>query len=118
MVVIKDKSYLITHRVNLGQFFDMPEEDAYIVLREPDTFTLTKMNEAKQTDDASGRAFVEFFAGVLPDLVVDHDLYKTETQKMTAQEVRDLVYDKMEIFMHIVTEYTEHVLFTLGKKSE
>lgn len=117
MVVIKDKSYLITHRVNLGQFFDKPEEDAYIVLREPDTFTLSKLRSAKDAGEESGGAFIDLFAGVLPDLIVDHDLYKSETQKLTAQEVRDFIYDKTEILTCVVGEYSTNVLSFLGGKS-
>lgn len=118
MVIVKDKSYLITIKVNIGKFFNLPEADAFVTLREPDTITLTKMNEAKNIEGGSGRAFIEFFSGVLPGIIVDHNLYKNDSEKLSTEDVRDLVCDKMDIFVHLVDEYAQKVLFTLGKKSE
>lgn len=121
MVVLKDRSYLITTRVNLGQFFGQPEEDAYITMREPDTFDANRLRKVSQAGQASGDSteILETFAELLPKLITDHNFYDgSEDVKMPVEKLASVVMDKPELFAYLVQQYSENVLFILGKKSE
>jgi hypothetical protein len=116
MVIVEDSKYLVSEKILIGQFFGLPEQDAFIELREPDTRTMMKMQKASRTEDTE--QVVEAFIEVFPKVLVDHSLMKSEKEKMTAAEVIEVLEKKMELFMYVVTTYSEKVLFTLGKKKE
>ena len=119
MVVVKDKSYLITCKVLLGDFFGRDAEEAFIELREPDNFDMNKMNVAisKAQKDGDNTSTLTVFREVLPRIIVDHSLYKSETEKMDAEEVAVLVMDKTDMFTAVLDQYSREVLFTLGKRN-
>lgn len=115
MVIVRDEKYLVSARIPIGQFFSLPDDDVFVELREPETKTTMRLQRASQTNDIEKvvDAFVEAFPGIL----VDHSLMKSETEKMEAAEVINTLAKKLELFMYVFTEYSNKVLFTLGKKS-
>lgn len=126
MVVVKDKgNYLVTCRVFLGKFFNVPEEDAFIELREADTRTSKRMSDAAKKAKAEGdnSKMVDVFLEELPGLVVAHSFYKppkegqTEPEIMTNAEVIELLADRLSIFELVASEYSKKALFTQGKGS-
>ena len=114
MIIVND-SYLIAAKINVGEFFNLPDGDVFIELREPDTRTMFKLEAAFKTGE--NEKIIDTFLNALPGLIVSHSLMKTEKDAMAPQEVADTVARKLSLFMHILTEYKERVLFTLGKKS-
>jgi hypothetical protein len=119
MIVVKENDYLVKHRAEVGQFFGQAPADAYIELREPSTFDASRLQiVSKQAQDEGGEGpIITFMAELLPRIIVDHSLYKTETKKLEKEEVAKLILDKTELFAFIVDEYSRNVLFTLGKGS-
>jgi len=114
MVIVND-SYLIAAKINVGEFFDLPPADVFIELREPDTRAMFKLEAAFRSGD--NEKIIDTFLSALPGLIVSHSLMKSEKEAMTPAEVTETVERKLSLFMHILTEYKEKVLFTLGKKS-
>jgi hypothetical protein len=114
MVIVND-NYLIKAKVLLGQFFDVPEEDVFIELREPTSKALFKMEEAFKSKDSM--TILTVFIDLLPSLITAHNLMRSETEKQSNAEVAAIVENKMDIFMHVLNKYKDDVLFTLGKKS-
>jgi hypothetical protein len=114
MVIVND-SYLIAAKILVGEFFGLPDGDAFIELREPDTRTMFKLEAAFRSRD-NGQ-IIDTFLAALPGLIVSHSLMKNEKEALLPGEVAEVVARKLELFMHILTEYKEKVLFTLGKKS-
>lgn len=127
MVIVKDKgSYLLTCRVLLGDFFGVSLEEAFVELRETDTRTAKRLSDASKKTKQGGddSEMVDVFLAELPDLVVAHSFYKPnpdqakEPELMSGKEVISLIADRLAPFERVVTEYSEKVLFTQGKKSE
>ncbi len=115
MIIISD-SYLVSAKINVGQFFGKPDAEAFIELREPDTRTMFKINAAFKTGD--NEKIVETFLGVLPGLIVAHPFMKSQTEAMSQKEATEVIASKLDLFMHVLTGYKEQVLFTQGKKSD
>jgi hypothetical protein len=127
MVIVKDKgNYLVTCRINLGGFFGVPEEDAFVELREADTRTSKRLSDAAKKAKAEGEnsKMVDIFLAELPGLVVAHNFYnpakegQPEPGIMTSAEVIELLADRLPIFEKVAEEYCNNVLFTRGKGSE
>lgn len=127
MIIVKDKgSYLVTCRVLLGDFFGVSQEEAFVELRETDTRAAKRMSDAakKGKQEGDDAKMVDVFLSELPGLVVSHSFYKPnpdpagEPILLGGKEVIDLIADRLEPFERVVTEYSEKVLFTQGKKSE
>ena len=114
-MVIVNNNYLITARINLGRFFGVPEADAYVELREPSTFDALKMEKAAKGGEPEESLAV--FREILPRLIVEHNLYRSESEKLSPEEVVEAMVEKMELFSFVVTEYSARVLFSLGKGS-
>lgn len=114
MIIVKDDSYLISEKINVGQFFGRQPEDGFVTLREPDTKTTMKFQAASKKEDPEES--INAFCQAFPNLLVDHSLMKSESEKLSGAEVLDVVLNKLELFMHVFTEYSSRVLFSLGKE--
>lgn len=114
-MVIVDKSYLVSARINLGQYFNVPEEDAFIELREPSTFDALKMEKATKAGDTE--ATLKTFSEILPRVIVDHNFYKDKDSKLEPEDVVAMLAEKLDLYSYVVGEYSTRVLFTLGSKS-
>ena len=114
-MVIVNGNYLQKARINLGEFFDVPDEDVFIELREPTSKALFRMEESFKTQDSM--TILTTFIELLPSLITAHNLMRTETEKHSSEEVAAIVESKMGIFLHVLAEYKDKILFTLGKKS-
>jgi hypothetical protein len=118
MVIVKDRSYLITCKVLLGSFFGRDDEEAFVELREPDNFDANRMNvaisQAQKAED--NEPTLAAFREILPHIIVDHSFYTSETDKMSASAVAELILDRTDLFGAVLSKYSEEVLFTLGKK--
>ncbi|MGD9938612.1 MAG: hypothetical protein AB7T74_02300 [Clostridia bacterium] len=114
MIIAKD-TYLVKARMNLGNFFDAPDADVFIELREPDTKATFKLNNAFTSGD--NERIVITFVELLPALITAHNLMKTETESYTLTEVAGIIESKLDLFLHVLDQYKEKVIFTLGKKS-
>lgn len=121
MVIVTDrKDYLVKTRVNIGHFFGAQPEDGFVELVEPDTFETNRMTKASKEAQASGdsSALMQHFRELMPKIIVDHTLYKTETEKHTPEEVADIIFAKVDLVSYVIDHYSKEVLFTLGKKSD
>lgn len=114
-MVVVNSNYLIKARLPLGRFFGVPDDDAYIELREPDTKTTFRLNASFTSGD--NEKIIHDFVEILPGLITSHNLMKSESEAHTATEVAAIVEQKLELFLYVLEEYKEKVIFTLGKKS-
>jgi hypothetical protein len=100
--------YIIKARVNLGQYFDQPEADVYVVLREMTMNQKMSFQEAAKGGDgvATFRAFQE----VLPKLVVDHNFYEDDDKPMQPAQVVEILMEREAVAMAVLEEYKAKVL--------
>ncbi len=119
MVVVDKRKYLVTARVPIGRFFDVPDDDAYVELREADIQSTLELEKAKSLDESSQiEECVGWFRRHLPDLIIGHNLYRTEDQPMTSSEVTELIFDKSQMMLDVWMAYREKVGFIPGRKSK
>ena len=89
------------------------KEEAYIELKEMKTSLVLQMKKAQEKGDDE---MVLFFQQMLPEIIYSHNLYMDDDKKMTNAEVTELVFDKIELAMRVIHEYSQMSFFTLGKK--
>ena len=89
------------------------KEEAYIELKEMRTGLVMEMKKAQEKGDDE---MIIFFQRILPEIIMSHNLYMDEEKKMISQEVTDLVFDKVELTMRLIQEYSQMSFFHQGKK--
>ncbi len=116
MPFVRDKAYsnaIQKIRVEFGTLVGLEDEkEAYIILKELPTMEMMQLNEAHE----KGRMeLMEFFRGVLPKIIVDHNLYETEEKKMTPEDITAFIFEKLDLTSKVVTEYSSAGFFTRQK---
>lgn len=116
---IKQKDYdafLIKVKIEIGEELGLEKADeAFVELRELPTIETLKM---KELQDKGEVVLIEYFKSILPQCIVDHNLYETETEKMSNEAITDMIFDKTNLASKVVGEYIEKVFFTQAKKNE
>ena len=103
-------------RINIGKLVGLENDDeCYIVLKELPTLEILQLKEAH---NKGINALMEFFKEIIPHILVDHNLYETEQQKMTNEAVAELIYEKNELTNKVISEYTGASFFTPASKKE
>lgn len=119
MAFVREKAYgnaIQKVRVDFGTLVGQEnDEDAYVVLKELPTLETMQLNEAHARGDV---ALMEFFHEVLPHIIVEHNLYETEKEKMSTKAVTDFIFEKLELTSKVVSEYAGAAFFTHLKKAE
>lgn len=113
MKYIRNKAYknaIQKVKVNFGTLIGLEkDEDAYVVLKELPTMEMMQLNEAHEKGK---KELLEFFKDVLPRIIVDHNLYETETQKMANEDVASFIYEKLDVTGKVIGEYASASFFT------
>lgn len=103
-------------RVYIGDLLGCEtKEEAYIDLKEMKTSLVLEMKKAQEKGDDE---VVLFFQKMLPEIILSHNLYEDDDKKMSNQDVTNLVFDKIELAMRVIHEYSQMSFFHLGKKKE
>ena len=97
-------------RVDFGTLIGLEkDEDAYVVLKELPTLEMMQLNEAHEK---GRKELLEFFVEVLPLIIVEHNLYETETEKRSNDEVARFIYEKLDLTGKVIGEYASASFFT------
>jgi len=119
MAFVREKAYqnaIQKVRVEFGTLIGQDkDEDAYVLLKELPTLEMMQLNEAHEKGNV---ALMEFFHEVLPHIIVDHNLYETESKKMTDKAVTDFIFEKLDLTSKVVAEYASAAFFTRLSKTE
>jgi hypothetical protein len=99
-------------RVNLGKFFGANDEDAYIILREPEEKELFD----RMTNDASKN--IEAMKKMWRDCVIGHNFENEDGTEMSNKEVFDVLSKKGWAVMHIITEWNKNIPLAIEKDSD
>lgn len=103
-------------RINIGKLVGLENDDeCYIVLKELPTLEVIKLKEAHE---GGLQKIMEFFKEIIPYILVDHNLYETEQQKMNGKEVADFIFEKSELTNKVITEYSNASFFIQASKNE
>lgn len=116
MLNLSDDKYIIKTKILLGTIFDQEnDEDVFIELKEPNGLKFIRLNDSIK-DGKSETVIFEQVVNLLPEVIISHNIYKTETELADNQQVIDALLSKTEALTHVVSEYSEKVLFLLVRQ--
>lgn len=103
-------------RINIGSLLGLEkDEEAFIVCKELPTLEQIKLKEAK---DKGEIALLEYFKEVLPNIIIEHNLYETEEKKMSTKDITDLIFEKSALTVKVIEEYAKGSFFTPTNKAK
>lgn len=105
---------LTTTQIDIGKFID--DDDSFIVLKEPSVRQSMFLRAPQEGLDGES-AMVAAFLEILPDLIVDHNLYEDEDKLMDKQGVADIICDKTPLALFVLKEYSEKLFPAPPKKA-
>ena len=102
-----EENYIFKTKIELGEYFKKPQNEVYIVLREPESREYLKIRKSLQQSNGETDAVLENFIDLFPDLIIDHAFYDdTEGKKKTSNtEVAKIITQKIEVLTQVMTEY-------------
>jgi len=103
------QNYLIKTRIELGKFFDQPNADVFVELREMSSLQGIQFSKVVKSGDKE--ELLEHFQKILPILIVDHNFYIDENTRMPNKDITAIIFEKMEVLMHVISKYSERVSF-------
>ena len=119
MKYVRNKAYenaIQKIRVDFGTIIGLEkDEDAFVVLKELPTMEMMQLNEAHEK---GRKELLEFFKDVLPLIIVDHNLYETEKQKMSNEDLASFIYEKLDLTGKVIGEYASASFFTQQKAED
>jgi hypothetical protein len=102
-------------RIEVGLASGLEKDDeAFITLREIPTIQMMELKDAYEKGE---KELMGFFRELLPAIIVDHNFYVTEQLRMTGAELRDLVFDSLELTQKVIGGYTEAAFFTRAQRT-
>lgn len=121
IVVKKDSPYLVTTKVEVGEFFNAESADGIVELKEPDNKAFKALREAAAKE--GNAAVVEAFDAALPELIVDSSFYEPdpeggEDKKMSTAAVAALFANRPMARLKMLAQYEKEILFPQGSKTE
>ena len=119
MAFVREKAYenaIQKVRIEFGDLVGMKDKaEAYVVLKELPTLEMMQMNEAHEKGQ---RELIEFFRTVLPRIITEHNLYETDDKKMTAGQITEFIFEKLDLTSRIISEYAQASFFTPRSRGE
>lgn len=111
---IRQKNYIKTYRLNIGLELGAEKaEDAYIVLREPSIIEITDIDGVGGGSDA-----LKALLKALPSFFVEHNIYNSETEQATPEQVVELITGNISASVKVLKEYFEAVKAPFRSKKE
>jgi len=112
--MIVTTNFLFSRKLGIGEYFGVKSDEAKIELKEMGGVDAARFRDVINDMPKA----IEYFVSKLPDIIVDHDFWKDEANKLTADELAAIIAAKAELCMSLMSRYAQEVLFTHGKKSE
>lgn len=110
MYIHNADNYIVKVRINIGTDLGEPrDEDVFIVLREMDTREALKFREYQKKSESE---FVDYFFGLLQAIIVDHNIFKSETEKASPEKVAEIIANTLGLTMKVIEKYSEGIFFT------
>lgn len=115
MFVKSRNNFIVKVVINVGNFLGCEKaEDAHITLREMAAIDVIRLKDASKKGE---QELLEFFKGILPEVLIDHDFFATDAEKMKNEEVAEIVFGSMPLATYVIEEYTKLLNFTQRSKT-
>lgn len=116
---VRSKNYgefLVKVKIEIGKELGLENDaEAFVELKELPTIETMKMKAIQEEGEV---ALIEYFKSILPNCIVDHNLYETDTEKMSNEAVTEMLFEKTTLATKVVGEFIDKVFFTQAKKNE
>ena len=112
-MVIEKNRYLVKEKIEIGQFFGSKPEDVFITLREPSTTEVYDLQNKWREANGDKTKVMEALIDILPDIIVDHNMFRDEKSKYTNTEVKEIVLSQINLFSFVIGHYCDKVLFII-----
>lgn len=115
---IRNKNYekcIQRIKIEVGKIVGLSKDDeAFITLREIPTIDMLKLMNASNESDVKT---LEFFRDILPSIIVDHNFYESEQEKMKPKSLASLIFESIELTQKILGDYLSASFFTQAQKN-
>ena len=109
-------TYIQKVRVEVGTYLGLETDaEAFIEMKEIPTIQMMELREAYEKGD---RALMEFFRDLMPSIIVDHNFYETEKEKMKPEAITEIVFGSLDLTRKVMDEYTQSSFFTRPRGKE
>lgn len=116
---IREKDYdkfLVKVKIEIGKELGLEsDKEAFIELKEIPTIETLKL---KEMTSKSEMELIEYFKTILPGIITDHNLYASETVKMTNEDVTTLLFEKTKLATKVIGDYLERAFFISVPKTK
>lgn len=102
-MIIGKKNWILSKKIDLSEQFGTVEE-AWIILREPNTDQVMALRELATLNE---RVMLAGVKDIMASLIVDHNFYADEATKLEPNAALDFVYDKPMAAVELVGKYLE-----------
>lgn len=112
----KEDTFIAKTKVEIGEFFEKEKAEVYVILKEPSTNQfMTLQTVWKEQDEAK---VIQSFYDMLPELIVDSNIYETDEKKMGNKELAVFLFNKFECITDIMKSYYEFLGEAQSKKKK
>lgn len=103
---VKKADYIQKVTINFGSILGCEkDEDAFVTLKEMTTLDSVRLSDL----DGDRVGIITYYKEMLPNIIVDHSLYKDENTKMTNQEVAEFIFAKLDLASKVMNDYNAAV---------
>lgn len=107
MVLQDKKAGIFTVKVGVGEYFNMEEQDLYVILREPTaeealSFKDVAGGEGKDADEKK-------MFSMLPNMIVEHNFEEEVGKKMSTDEVWKLIMARASCATKVVVTWSNNI---------
>lgn len=107
---------IVKVKIAFGKYLGCEDDqDAEIVLREPNEIEILEWRESQLEGTVQS---MKHLKGLLAELTLDHNLMEDEENKMTNEDVIDLIFAKNELTGYVTSEWTKAVFHTPQNSTE
>lgn len=107
MVLQNKKAGIFTVKVGVGGYFDMEENDLFIILREPTAEEALSFKEIanKENQNVDEKRMFE----LMPQMIVEHNFEQEPGKKMATDEVWSLIMQRAACATEVVTKWSNNL---------
>ena len=106
-MVIVGKNWIASKKFDLSKELG---QEAWIIMREPNNHTRAIMYDAQNTDQKTKMAeILDIYQALLPGLVIDHNFYNENQEKLDAKGLIDAIFEKEDPTVALLNQFREWI---------
>ncbi len=116
-MIFNEKDFYKKIRIDLDEFFN--GEKVFIVVNEPKLEQYFELKDAMQgfqnikegeDNTEAVKSLVLVLSKLFPDLIIEHNFYKNEKEKLSSSEIINYLFSKLDIVTKVSEKYLDFFL--------